>query len=126
MGSGRDRRTGERPMSGVTANLNALRARGRMSWSEDERGWIASPDEVRAALAADGFRECVRDAPATTPDATPAAEAWRGIHAKTGAVASLVWTSRLPPASATVFIEIDGQAIARPGRDPIEEEGGQG
>jgi hypothetical protein len=114
-------------MNGVTPNLNALRARGRMSWSDDERGWIASPDEVRAALAADGFYEFVREAPATTmADPGPADGAWRGVNPRTRAVASLTWTSRPPASSATVFIEIDGQSIARPGRDPMEEEGGQG
>ena len=113
-------------MSGATTNLNALRAGGRMSWSEDERGWIASPDEVRNALAADGFRECVREASATRADPQPAGGVWHGVNPKIRAVASLIWTSRPPAPSATVFIEIDGQAIGRPGRDPVEEEGGQG
>ena len=122
---GQHRGTGARPMSGTTTNLNALRTRGRMTWSDDEHGWIAWPDEVRAALAADGFQE-VRAAPAPAADHRPADGVWRGVNPGTRAMASLTWTARPPASSATVFIEIDGQPIERPGRDPIEEEGGQG
>ena len=113
-------------MSGTTTNLNTLRARGRMTWSESEHGWIASPDEVRDALAADGFHECVRD-PAR-PEVAPPTESgvWLGVNPTTRTVASLTWTPRAPGLSTTVHIEIDGQSITRPGRDPVEEEGGQG
>jgi hypothetical protein len=41
-------------------------------------------------------------------------------------VASAVWVNRPKAQEAMVFIEIDGESITRPGRDPDEEEDGEG
>jgi len=41
-------------MNGVMAGLDDLRALGRMTWSEDERGWVGVPDEILDARANDG------------------------------------------------------------------------
>jgi hypothetical protein len=35
--------------------LNELRQRGRMTWIEEEHGWVAAPAAVRAALSTAGF-----------------------------------------------------------------------
>src|SRR3970040_472784 len=48
-------------MSGPMTSLNALREQGQMTWSEDEQSWTGAPEEIFAALAADGFAECKRE-----------------------------------------------------------------
>jgi hypothetical protein len=109
-------------MNGVAA----LRGQGGMAWSEDNRGWVGEPAEVLNALANDGFEECKRETTTSRQDCRPAGGVWQGINPRTRSVASVIWVARPAARAAMVFIEIDGESITRAGRDPDEEEGGQG
>jgi hypothetical protein len=120
--SGRDRGNEEAQMNGV----NALREQGGMTWIEDGRAWVAAPAEVLTALANDGFEECKREITTSRRDCRAAGGVWQAINPRTRSVASVIWVARPAPQAAMVFIEIDGEPITRPGRDPDEEEGGQG
>lgn len=113
-------------MNGVMASLNDLRALGRMTWSEDERGWVGVPDEILDALGNDGFDQCKREMTTSHRDCRPAGGLWQGVNTRTGSVASAIWVTRPAPPQAMVFIQIDGESMGREGRDPDEEEGGQG
>jgi hypothetical protein len=75
--------------------LNELRERGRMTWIEQEHGWVAAPEEIMTALAKDGFEECTRET-TSRRDLGRAGGAWRGIEPGTGSVASAIWLT--PPA----------------------------
>jgi hypothetical protein len=97
-----------------------------MVWVEDERGWVAEPAEVWNALSNDGFKECKREMTTSRRDCRPAGGVWQGINPHTSSMASVIWVARPAARAAMVFIEIDGEPIARAGRDPGEEEGGQG
>ncbi len=115
-----------RPMDGLMHGLTELREQGRMTWAEPGRGWLAAPDEVLTALAGDGFEECKREMTTSRRDCQPAGGVWQGVDTQTGSVASVIWVARPAPQASMVFIEIDGESITSPGRDPDEEEGGQG
>jgi hypothetical protein len=106
--------------------LDALREQGGMAWIEHERGWVAEPAEVLNALENDGFEECKQEMTTSRRDCRPAGGVWQGINPRTRSVASMIWVARPAAQAAMVFIEIDGESITRPGRDPAEEEGGQG
>jgi hypothetical protein len=106
--------------------LNALREQGGMAWIEHERGWVAELAEVLNALANDGFEECKREMTTSRRDCRPAGGVWQGINPRKRSVASVIWVARPAAQSAMMFIEIDGESITRPGRDPDEEEGGEG
>ena len=110
------------PMGG----LNELRGDGRMMWTEAESGWIAAPEEIVTALVQEGFEECKREMTTSRRDCRPAGGVWQGINSRTRSGASVIWVARPAVPTAMVFIEIDGESITRPGRDPDEEEGGQG
>ncbi len=115
-----------RPMDGLMTGLNELRARGRMTWNEDEQGWIGTPEEILDALVADGFQQCRRELTASRLGSAPVGGAWHGVNPQARSVASVIWVARPSAAPAVMFIELDGEAITSPGRDPDEEEGGQG
>jgi hypothetical protein len=112
-------------MSGLTG-LNELREQGGMAWSEDEHGWVGRLGEILNALATDGFGECKREMTTSRRDGRPAGGVWQGVNPRTGSVAAAIWVTRPAPPDAIVFIQIDGESITRPGREPGEEEGGQG
>ena len=117
---------GDVELSGLLTHLNDLREQGRMTWNERTRGWLGTLDEIVSALQGDGF---VADGEPTTtrrPHRSRAGGVWQGVNPFTGSVASAVWVARPLAPAATVFIRIDGGWITRPGRDPDEEEGGQG
>ena len=106
------------PMHG----LNELRAQGRMTWIDEERGWGAAPEEIVDALSTDGFEECKRATTTSRRDLRPAGGVWQGVNRRTGSVASAVWVSRPPRVRALVFIAIDGESF----RDrTVIEEGGE-
>lgn len=113
-------------MNGLMAGLNELREQHRMTWSDHEQAWVGAPEEILDALTNDGFDECKREMTASHRDCRPAGGVWQGVNPRTGSVASAIWVTRPGPPEAMVFIQIDGEAIRRPGRDPDEEEGGQG
>ncbi len=115
-----------RQMDGLMHGLNELREQGRLTWAKPEREWQAAPDEVLKALAGDGFDECKREITTSRRDCRPAGGVWQGVDTRTGSVASVIWVARPAPQVAMVFIEIDGESIISPGRDPDEDEGGQG
>jgi hypothetical protein len=115
-----------RQMDGLMHGLNELREQGRLTWAKPEREWQAAPDEVLKALVGDGFDECKREITTSRRDCRPAGGVWQGVDTRTGSVASVIWVARPAPQAAMVFIEIDGESIISPGRDPDEDEGGQG
>ena len=100
-------------MSGVMASLNELREQGQMAWSEREQGWIGTPGKIFDALAADGFNECKREMTSSRRDCRPVGGVWQGLNPQTRSVASLIWVARPAEQAATLFIEIDGEALLR-------------
>ncbi len=115
-----------RPMNG----LDDLRERGGMTWIEEEHGWIAAPEKIVDALAADGFDECKRELTTSRRDSRPAGGVWQGLNTRTGSVASAIWVNRLTSPNAIVFIAIDGESLTGVGvpsadRDPYREDGGE-
>ncbi len=94
-----------------THRLNDLRHHGRMRWLGDERAWIASPDDVVAALADDGYREYKREEARSARHRPAAGGVWQGLNEETGSVASAVWINRMPSNDTLIFIEIDGQPV---------------
>ncbi|MBI3104991.1 MAG: hypothetical protein HYY95_05345 [Candidatus Rokubacteria bacterium] len=113
-------------MSGFTTELNGLREKGQMTWREREHAWVGSLEEILHALAADGYDECKREMTTSQRDCRPSGGVWQGVNPRTGSVAAAIWVARPIASQALVFLQIDGAAIARPGRAPDEEEGGQG
>lgn len=98
-------------MSDVLAGLTGLRERGRMTWSEDERGWVGVPEEILDALANDGFDQCKRETTTSHRDCRPAGGVWQGVNPRTGSVASAIWATRPVSQKAMVFIQVNGEAI---------------
>jgi hypothetical protein len=82
--------------------LNELREQGRMTWIEQEHGWVAAPEEIVKALSKDGFEECNPETTTSRRDWQPAGGAWRGVDARTGSVASAIWLNRPPWYQAVV------------------------
>lgn len=115
------------PMHG----LNELREQGRMTWIEEEHGWVAAPEEIVGALSNDGFAECKRETTTSRRDLRPAGGVWQGVNTRTGSVASAIWVNRQPQARAIVFITINGESVKDRGilgrePDPYTEHGGEG
>lgn len=94
--------------------LDALREQGRMTWTAEERGWVAAPEEIVTALAKDGFDECKRETTTSRRDLRPAGGVWQGVNARTGTVASAIWVNRPGWLHALVFIDIDGMSFGSP------------
>ena len=115
-----DRGQGMRQMDSLVPTLNDLYKQGRMTWTEQGRGWIGRPEEVLGALATDGFYECHRESATSRSGHPPVEGAWDGINPHTKSVASVTWTARLEPEPPMVFIEIDGESITRPAPTPVE------
>ena len=107
-------------MTNLMPSLNALCERGQMNWSHHEGGWNGTPEEVFRALGADGFQECKREMTTSRRDCRPVGGVWQGINPQTKSVASLIWVSRPAAQPAMLFLEIDGETIASPGREPDE------
>ena len=93
------------------SGLTALREQGQMMWSESEQGWSGAPAAIIAALAADGFTECKHEATSSRRDCRPVGGVWQGVNPHTRSVASLIWVARQATQPATLFIEIDGEAL---------------
>jgi hypothetical protein len=105
-------------------NLDELRARGAMTWVDEERAWMARPDDVVNALSSGGFQEYKSESIRSGRDREPTGGVWQGLNASTGAVASAVWVRRNDDEAATVtrdaaatgrdalvFIDIDGERV---------------
>jgi hypothetical protein len=91
--------------------INELRARGKITWIEDEHAWVAAPEDILDALANEGFVECKRATTTSRRDLRPSGGLWQGINVSTGAVASTIWVDRPSRAHIIVFISIDGASV---------------
>jgi hypothetical protein len=109
-----------RQMDSLMPTLNDLYKQGRMTWTEQGKGWIGRPEEVLGALATAGFHECRRETAASPSGHAPSQGAWDGVNPQTRSVASVTWTARLAPDPSMVFIEIDGESISQPAPTPVE------
>lgn len=101
-----------------------------MTWTEEEHGWVAAPEDIVEALATDGFEECKRATTTSRRDLRPAGGVWQGLNTRTGSVASAIWMDRPSQAHAVVFITIDGESVTHCGildlgPDPYTEDGGE-
>src|SRR2546426_10289954 len=114
-----DRGQKMRQMDSLIPTLNDLYEQGRMTWTEQGKGWIGQPEDVLGALATDGFYECPRETAASLRAPRPADGAWDGVNPHTKSVASVTWTVRRAPEPPMVFIEIDGESITRPAPIPV-------
>ena len=92
--------------------LKELHEQGRMTWIEQEHGWLAAPEEILKALSHDGFEECKREMTTSRRDRRPAGGVWQGVNARTGSEASAIWVNRPARHQAMVFIDIDGESLA--------------
>ncbi len=91
--------------------FNELREQGRMTWIEQEHGWVAAPEEIMNALSSDGFEECKREMTTSRRDRRPAGGVWQGVNTRTGSEASAIWVNRPAWHQAIVFIDIDGESL---------------
>jgi hypothetical protein len=119
--------------------FDELREQRRMTWSDQEHGWVAAPEEILSTLSDNGFAECKRAMTTSRRDGRPAGGLWQGVDPRTGSVASAIWVTRAAWHHAIVFIEVDGESLtAGQGgrgaiepirgtseRDPYQDEGGQ-
>ena len=92
--------------------LNELREQGRMTWIEEEHGWVAAPEEILKALSTDGFEECKREMTTSRRDRRPAGGLWQGVNPRTGSEASAIWVNRSAGHQAILFIDINGESFA--------------
>ena len=91
-----------------TRPIEELRATGRMTWTEDQRAWVAEPDEIVSALAHSGFNEYKREETRSRHGRQPSGGMWQGIDGA-GSVASAVWVNRSE--ASIVYIDIDGEPL---------------
>jgi hypothetical protein len=122
--------TGDRENNVQANGLNELRMQGRMMWIEEERGWIAAPEDIVKALSTDGFDECKREMTTSRRDNQPAGGVWQGVNPRTGSVASAVWVNHSMRPQAIMFITIDGASFRgasspSPDRDAYRDDGGE-
>jgi hypothetical protein len=109
-----DRGPRMRQMDSLMPTLKDLYKQGRMTWTEQGKGWIGRPEEVLGALATDGFHEFRREMAASPKGRRATEGAWGGVNLHTRSVASVRWTARSTPEPPVVFIEIDGDFITCP------------
>lgn len=91
--------------------LDELRETGRMAWTDQHRGWLASPEDIVDALTSEGFEESEREM-AWTRSGEAMGGIWQGQNLRTGAVACAIWVNRDEPHRALVFLHIDGEPLA--------------
>jgi hypothetical protein len=91
--------------------FKALREQSRITWIERERGWVATPDDIVAVLATEGFSECKRETTTSRRDRQPSGGVWQGVDTLTGSVASAVWVTHAAWPHALVFVEVDGESL---------------
>ena len=114
----------------LVEGLKELRGQGRMTWIDEEHGWVAVPEDIMNALSSEGFAECKREMTTSRRDSRPAGGVWQGIDRRTGSVASVIWVNRPTPPNAIVFMAINGESLTGPGapsidRDSYREDGGE-
>jgi len=98
-------------MDSLMANLDGLGEQARMTWREQEHGWLATPEEILIALSRDGFEECKREMTTSHRDRRPAGGVWQGVNPRTGSEASAIWVNRQASPQAILFIDIDGESV---------------
>jgi hypothetical protein len=98
-------------MIGTMTAFMDLREQGRMTWCEQERGWLAAPEEILHALSSGGFAECKREMTTSRRDRRPAGGLWQGVNQRTGSEASAIWVNRPARDGAILFIDIDGETL---------------
>ncbi len=103
-----------RQMTGVSE----LREQGRMTWIDQEHGWVGAPEEIVKALWKDGFEGCKREMTTSRRDRRPAGGVWQGVDTRTGSVASAIWVNRPAWDQAIVFIAINGESLEGDHSDP--------
>ena len=119
-----DRGQRMRQMDSLMPTLKDLYKQGRMTWTEQGKGWIGRPEEVLGALATDGFHEFRREMAASPKGRRVTEDAWDGVNLQTRSVASVTWTTRPSPGPPVVFIEIDGDFITCPAPTSVERQEG--
>jgi hypothetical protein len=115
-----DRGQRMRQMDSFMPALNDLYTQGRMTWTEQGKGWIGRPEEVLGALAMDGFYECHCERAERPSGRRPMEGTWDGVNPQTRSVASVTWTIPREPAPPMVCIDIDGDSITRSAPTPVE------
>ena len=100
----------------ATREFDQLRRQRRMSWMVQQHGWVAVPEEIVNAFSNEGFEECRRKPTTSELDPVPSGGLWRGVHSRTGSVASATWVSRPAGHHTLVFIEVDGESLTGGGR----------
>src|SRR2546427_11143256 len=86
--------------------FDALREHSRITWIEQEHGWIAAPEDIVNVLANEGFEECKRETTTSRRDRQPTGGLWQGVNTLTGSVASAIWVTRPVWQSRVVVIEV--------------------
>ena len=56
----------------LVEGLKELRGQGRMTWIDEEHGWVAVPEDIMNALSSEGFEECKREMTTSRQDRRPA------------------------------------------------------
>lgn len=103
--------------------IRQLREDAKMTWIQEEHGWVAAPEDIVDALSSEGFVECKRATTTSRRDLRPTGGVWQGVNKSTGAVASTVWVESPSRARIIVFITIDGDALDRGAPDPGRDAG---
>jgi hypothetical protein len=75
-------------MDPLTAQLDDLRERVRMTWNDQARGWVGAPSEIVRAFEDDGCCECKHLIATRRHDGRPAGGVWQGGNPRTGSTAS--------------------------------------
>jgi hypothetical protein len=75
--------------------LDELRETGRMTWTDQHRGWLASPEDIVDALTSEGFEEYKREM-AWTRSGETMGGIRQGQDLRTGAVACAIWVNCVP------------------------------
>ena len=91
--SGKDSGGWGTEMYPLTAQLDDLRERVRMTWNDRARGWVGAPSEIVRALEDNGCCECKHLITTSRRDGGPAGGVWRGVNARTGSTASAMWVA---------------------------------
>jgi hypothetical protein len=80
-------------MDPLTAQLDDLRERVRMTWNDQARGWVGAPSEIVRALEDDGCCECKHLIATRRRDGRLAGGVWQGGNPRTGSTASAMWAA---------------------------------
>jgi hypothetical protein len=91
--------------------LGDLERNGTICWRAEDYAWIADPEDVVKALTNEGFDEYRRDLAKGGRARTTSGGLWQGLDRRSGAVATVIWSTHGTPPQSHVFIEIDGRVL---------------